>query len=305
MQAELLIAGAGPAGVSAALWARSLDLSVLLIEVAEKIGGQLHNVHFHPSQLPGITAGEGPDIALAYGEQLRSAGIAVEHGLAAEAFATDAPSGNPRIRVTGGEQIETRAFLIATGVRRRRLEVPGERELEGCGVSHSARLDGVRLAGKQVVVVGGGDGAFENALLLNELGCRVTIAIRGAPRARREFRDRVATAPIEMLEFTRVAAFVGGSRLTAVRLERDGKVFERPAAGAVIKIGVVPNTEWCRETLAHDSEGFLVVNQQYRASRPRVWAAGDVTRPTLFGIAVAIGGAALAVADIRSVLRAK
>jgi thioredoxin reductase (NADPH) len=302
---ELLVIGAGPAGVSAALWARSQGLDVRVIEGGSAPGGQLHHVHFHPSEVAGFPDGDGPALADAFARQLRDAAIDVRYG--AEARALDPGSGGdapPAVTLEDGERIAGLALLVATGVRRRTLGVPGEAELADRGVSYSARRDRAAFAGQDVLVVGGGDAAYENALLLTEVDCRVTIAARRTPRARREFKDRVRHVPgIDVLEGARVAAILGDDRVRAVRLEHHGEVLERRFAAVVIKVGVVPNTEWCRDRLAHDAEGFLVVDARHRCSADRVWAAGDVVRPRLLAVVVALGAAALAVADVRAVLR--
>lgn len=300
MTLDLLIVGAGPAGTSAALWARTLGVSTLVLEAGPAAGGQLHQIHFRPENLPGAVEGHGPAIAAAFAHQLAAGGIEVRCGAAAAALEPAAPA----VRTASGERIAARAVLIATGVRRRRLDMPGEGELEGRGVSFSATQDRERFAGEEVVVAGGGDGAFENALLLAEVDCHVTLAVRGTPRARREFRQRVAAEPrIEVLEGTRVTAVLGEERVRAVRLAGPRGEFELPAAGLVVKVGVIPNTEWCAEAIEVDAEGYLPVDDRFGTSQPRVWAAGDVTRPPLAGIAVALGQGALAAAAIRSVLR--
>jgi thioredoxin reductase (NADPH) len=299
---ELLIVGAGPAGVSAALWAKSLGLDALVIESSDKVGGQLHHIYFHPRDLAGVTTGVGAEIAARYHEQLAAADVEIRFGVAAGAL--EAGRGERPCVISGYERLEASAVLIATGARRRTLDVPGERELDGRGVTYSATRDRERLRGKRVVVVGGGDGAYENALNLADEGSEVTIVVRDNGRARKEFRDRVAASPrIRVVEDTHVSALIGGDVLRSVRLVGPKGEYEEPAEAVVIKVGVMPNTEWCRDALALDEEGFIKCDPRGRVSRANVWAAGDVVSPLRPSIAASIGGAALAVADIRVALR--
>jgi thioredoxin reductase (NADPH) len=306
MHAELVIVGAGPAGVSAALWARSRALNGLLLESGPEPGGQLHHIHFHPAEVAGVPSGDGPAIAATYGQQLRATGVPAHWDTTAVGLEfTPNDLERPIVTVADGRRFEADAVLIATGVRRRRLDVPGERELEGHGVSYSATRDRAQLRGKRVVVAGGGDAAFENALNLAAGGSVVTLVVRGTPRARPEFREPVSNhGRITVLEGTRVVGLSGGDRLRVVELEGRGSRFEQEADAIVVKVGVVPNTEWCRAALSRDHDGFVLVDTRLRTSRSRVWAAGDVARPALASIPVAMGQAALAIADIAVELRA-
>jgi thioredoxin reductase (NADPH) len=301
---DLLIVGAGPAGVSAALWARSQELTARVLEAAATAGGQLHHVHFHPRDFAGVPDGDGPEIAAVLARQLADSGADVR--FEAEAAALEPSADGATVVLGSGERHAARAALVATGVRRRRLDVPGERELEGRGVSYSATKDRAAFAGRPVVVVGGGDAAYENALLLAEVGCPVTLVVRDEPIARPEFQARVGTMrAIAVRYHAHVTAFVGGDQLRAVRVEGGKGSPEIEAVGAVIKVGVVPNTEWCRSALACDPDGYVRANERGRTSDVRVWAAGDVTHPSPPSLAVALGSAALAVADVRRMLSAR
>jgi len=298
---ELLIVGAGPTGVSAALWARGLSLSARLIERGESPGGQLHSVHFRPRDVAGVTGVDGPGLARIHAAQLDAAGVDVATGLAATALelAADA-SALPAVRLADGSRVAADAVLIATGARRRPLDVPGAREFEGRGVSYSATRDREALAGRDVAVVGGGDAAFENALILSAAGCRVTLLARARARARPDFRSRVAAEPrIRVLEGTRVEAVLGDTSLHALRVHDARGVRDLPCEAVVVKIGVIPNSEWCRDVLAHDAHGALQVDARFATSARCVWAAGDVVRPLLPSITVGMAQGAQAVAVIR------
>lgn len=304
MKRELLVLGAGPAGVSAALWARSLDLDVLLLEGAEGPGGQLLHVHFHPRELPGLMAGDGHAIAATYAAQLAEAGIPARYGARAQALEGDAEG--VTLVLERGERIESRALLIASGARRRTLGVPGEDAFAGHGLSYSATRDLALLAGRRVAVVGGGDAAYENALMLAQAGSDVTLVLRGAPRARREFRDRVAAEPRIRIEGgLTVNRIVGDGRVRAIEVMGPDGVRSIECEAIVVKVGVVPNTEWCRDALDHDEAGYLRVSPAFETSRPWVWAAGDVVRPALASVSVAAGQGALAVASIRSRIKGR
>jgi thioredoxin reductase (NADPH) len=299
MTPDLLIVGAGPCGVSAALWAKSLGLAPLVLERGERAGGQLWNVHFTPTNVAAAATGEGTSLASRLGVQLVEIGVEVRYRTQVAGLLA-----GPTLRLEDGTRLQAGAVLIASGVRRRHLGVPGERELEGRGVSYSATQDRARLAGEDVAVVGGGDAAFENALLLAEAGCRVTLVVRASSRARPEFRARVEADPrIELLEHARVVEIEGGDRVRQVEIVGERGNFPLAVAAVVIKVGVLPNTEWCAGAVERDPEGYVIVDESLATSHSGVWAAGDVTRPPLFGISVAAGQGALAAAGIRAALR--
>lgn len=305
MTRDLVVVGAGPAGISAGLWARSLELDVVVLDAAPVPGGQLHLVHFHPLAVPGFERGDGPALAAAYARQLETLGVPWRGDCAAAGLRPAPELGAPaEVELAGGECDEARAVLVATGVRRRRLGVPGEREFEGRGVSFSATRDLGRLAGRAVVVVGGGDAAFENALLLAGAGCDVELLVRGEPRARSEFRERVRThARVRLHEGTRVTAVHGSESVTGVAVEGPDGAGELAADGVVVKIGVLPNSEWCREAIVVDADGYVRVDGGLATSAPGVWAAGDVTRAVPPSIPVAIGQGAQAATAIRAAVR--
>jgi len=139
---ELVIVGAGPAGISAALWARSHEMPALVLESEAGPGGQLLHVYFEPRDLAGMPPGDGAAIATRYQKQLADSGVTVRYGALVQSLAV---AQRLLLTLVGGEEIATRALLIATGARRRRLGVPGERELEDRGVTFSATSSANRV----------------------------------------------------------------------------------------------------------------------------------------------------------------
>jgi thioredoxin reductase len=297
---DLVIVGAGPAGATAALVARSQALSVVLLESADQPGGQLHRVFGALTGVPGAS-GAGATLAASLARQLAEAGQEVRRG--SEAVALAAGEDGSRVTLAGGASVSARAVLIATGLRNRILGVPGEREMAGKGVSWSGTRDRDRYAGQPVAIVGGGDAAFENALMLAAAGCPVTLVVRGEPRARPQFRDRVTADPnITVLTGARPVEIVGQEEVTGLRLATPRGETTLPVAAVFVKIGQQPNTEWCG-SLDRDPEGFLRVDANGATSARGVWAAGDVTRPSVLTVAAAAAGAASAVNAIRKLLR--
>lgn len=295
---DLVVVGAGPAGIAAALWARAFELDAIVLERGPRVGGQLHRIHFAPPQLATGAGGTGPEMAALAEQRLAQHRVACRTGVEVSAL-LDPGTG---VRLAGGERIEAAAVLIATGLRPRPLDVPGAARLEGAGVSSSATRDLERFRGRPMVVVGGGDAAFENALILSRAGCRVTLVVRDAPVARPVFRGRVAEDPaIEVLPGAQLVEVLGERKVTGVRLRmEDGSEAERGCEGVVVKVGNLPNTEWCRGAVRLDRDGYVVVDGEGRTSRAGVWAAGDVTRPGLPAIPVAEAQAA---SVVRAILR--
>jgi thioredoxin reductase (NADPH) len=298
---DLLIVGGGPAGVSAALWAVTLDLRPLVLEAEARTGGQLHRIHFEPRNLPASQPGRGEALAARASAQLDTSGVTVRCN--ARAAAIERVEGGARllVRTADGATHEAPAVVIATGLRARRLGIPGEREFEGRGVSDSATRDLDKLRGRDVTVIGGGDAAFENTLLLAGAGCRVTLAVRGPVHARARFVDRVADTPsVEVLHGANAEEILGNDAVRAVRFTSARGTIERATSAVVVKIGQEPRTKWCREALACDADGYIRVDPAFRTSLAGAWAIGDVVRPLVPGIAVALGHGAAAAAAIRN-----
>jgi thioredoxin reductase (NADPH) len=186
--------------------------------------------------------------------------------------------------------------------------VPGEKEFAGKGMIESATRDRELLAGQDVCVVGGGDAAAENALLLAEVCPTVTLVHRGKKlRARPEFREKLQSQHcITVFTESVLTRIMGGDRVEAVEIQRKQglKPFQLAVRGVLIRIGVEPNTELFREQLETEN-GYVVVNSQQETNVPMVFAVGDVSNPVAPTISGATGAGATAAKVIASRLNAK
>ena len=169
---DVIIIGAGPAGLSAALWCDELGLDTLVLERESEVGGQLLRVHNRIENYLGVEAANGLELRDVFAAQAD----ARDFDLWTQAEIEEADLRAKRVRLASGEELQSIAVVIATGVRRRRLGIPGEAEFEGRGVLSSGALERERVAGEDVLIVGGGDAAAENALLLAETCATVTLA---------------------------------------------------------------------------------------------------------------------------------
>jgi thioredoxin reductase (NADPH) len=213
------------------------------------------------------------------------------------------------VRLRSGEELRSIGIIIATGVRRRRLGVPGEEEFRGRGVLESGQRDRDSAAGRDVCVVGGGDAAAENALLLAEVCPTVTLVHRGKRlRARREFVERLRGEHcITVFKEARLERIIGESEVEGVEISRAGalKPFQMAVRGVLIRVGVEPNTELFRGQVEADERGYVVVNGEQETSVENVFAVGDVSNPLAPTVSGAVGAGATAAKVLASRLNKK
>ena len=298
---DALILGAGVAGLSAALWLRDFGIEHVIFEESRQPGGQIHEIH-----APIL------NYLLAVGWE----GSRVAAGLLGDARAAELPIlvGSPvtslqirsRTLVYEGREYQGRTLLLATGLRRRRLRVPGESELLGHGVSHSANRDRTQFAGRPVIVVGGGTAAVEDALLCAEVGSPVTLLHRSTRfRARRDFLDRARKeSGIRIVTGARVKRITGDSRVEGVeyRVRSAARPRTIAAEGVFVRIGWEPRTDLVRGQLKLDRAGFVVAGPGGVTSARGAFAAGDVCSPRWLSLANAAGQGANAALEIARML---
>lgn len=302
---DVIIIGAGPAGLATALWCDELGLDTLVLEQADRIGGQLHRVYNPIENYLGVKARNGEEFLERFAEDVESA----EFDLWTQAAITSVDLKAKRITLASGESLQSIAIVIASGVSPRELGVPGEKEFVGKGMIESGARHRQLFAGHDVCVVGGGDAAVENALLLAEVCPTVTLVHRGKKlRARREFTERLqAIHCITVFTESVLTRIIGDEHVEAVEIRRKAgiKPFQLAVRGVLIRIGVEPNTALFREQLESDDKDFIKVSSTQETSVPMVFAVGDVSNPLSPTISSAAGAGATAAKAIAARLNAR
>lgn len=303
MQHEVIILGAGPAGLSTALWCADLGIAAVVFERHAEVGGQLLWVNNPVHNHLGVRAANGRELrdlfvahASAFRLDIRTASLIGSVELASKSVALE-----------NGEVHRARFIVIATGLRRRQLGIPGEHEFEGRGVFASATADLESFRGKRVCIVGGGDGAVENALMLAAVGAHVTIVHRRSTlSARRQFLERLRRegARIQLITEAEPRRIYGNEVVAGLEIERHGKREAVETDAVLIRIGFEPNSELFRAALDTDARGYIRVNRELETSIGDVFAVGDISNPLAPTVSSAVGDGATAAKVIASRIRA-
>jgi thioredoxin reductase (NADPH) len=290
---KVIIVGSGPAGFTAAVYTARAELAPLLI-AGQQIGGQValsSEIENYPGFPERIT---GADLYQDMQKQAERFGTRIEYDEVTEVDL----SGHPFRVKTWGDEFETQALIIATGTSPRKLGVPGEEELRGRGVSYCATCDGYFFKGKDLVVVGGGDSAVEEAGFLTRFADKVYLVHRrDRLRAEVYLQTRVLNnEKVEPVWNTVVEEIVGEEGVTGVRV-RNVKTDEESlldVSGIFIYIGDVPNTQFLGDQVKLDERGYISTDRNTHTSVDGVFAAGDVQEPNLRQVATAVGTGARA-----------
>jgi thioredoxin reductase (NADPH) len=274
---DVIIVGSGPAGLTAALYAARADLRPLMFEGREP-GGQLM-LTTEVENFPGFPDGRmGPELMADMRKQAERFGTEI---ITAHVDSVDFTSGSPHTVVVNGEAHAARTVIISTGATARWLNLPNEQRLIGRGVSSCATCDGFFFRGKELVVIGGGDSAMEEATFLSKFATKVTVIHRRDElRASKIMQDRAFANPkIEFAWNAEVIDIHGEDTVTGVRLRDTLTAAERDFAtgGVFLAIGHDPTTKLFVGQLDLDAEGYITVTEPSTAtSVDGVFAAGDV-----------------------------
>lgn len=295
---DVIIVGAGPAGLTAAIYAKRAGLSVLVIEKNGMSGGQVLNT-YEVDNYPGLPGIGGFDLGMKFKEHADNMGVEIQNKEIIE-LQTD---GRIKKVVTADAVYEAKTILLAVGASHAHLGVAGEEELAGMGVSYCATCDGAFFKGRTTIVVGGGDVAIEDAIFLARMCDKVYLVHRrDALRGAKILQETLFSLPnVEIIWDTIVKKIEGEDAVEAALLEnvKTGQQTRLETAGVFIAVGIRPNTEWLTASVKTDEAGYIVAGEDCAASIPGVFAAGDVRTKALRQIVTAVADGANAITGIQ------
>ena len=273
---KLAIIGAGPAGLTAAVYAARAFLEPLVF-VGPAFGGQIA-MTTEVENFPGFPHGlQGPELTANMREQAERFGSRMVEEIIEK---VDFSSGGPFKLTSNEKEYEVLSVIIATGATPRPLGVPGEQEFIGRGVSYCATCDGFFFRDKEILVVGGGDSAFQESLFLTKFGKRVRIVHRRDEfRAGATLQRQVRENPkIELVTNTVIEEIRGNGKVNEVifRNVKTGEQSPSSADGIFVFVGHEPNSQLFHGNLAMSEEGYVSVNERLHTSVPGVFAAGEI-----------------------------
>ena len=284
---DVIIVGGGPAGLAAALYTARMNLKTVVLDRGP-LGGQLLNTEL-VEDYPGFESVLGPDLALKMGDHARKFGVEVRDFEPVHEITVD---GNTKVvQMESGEQLRAPALIMAAGGLPRYLEVPGEKEYWGRGVSYCAVCDGAFFKGQELAVIGGGDAAVEEGDFLTRYASKVYILHRRSElRAQPILVERAKANPkIEFIFDARVTEIAGDDKVRVVLYEQHGETKELRVGGVFIFVGFVPNSTLLKIHVDHDEKGYIVTDRNMQTSAEGIWAVGDVRSQLTKQIATAVG----------------
>lgn len=314
---DVVIVGSGPAGLSASIYAKRAGLSALTLEKNPMSGGQVLNT-YEVDNYPGLPGINGFDLGMKFREHADKLGCEFKEAslLSVESLSSGEEKAELVAASTDGKteektgfllktdqgEIRTKTILAATGASHAKLNVPGEEELSGAGVSYCATCDGAFFRGKVTAVVGGGDVAVEDAIFLAR-GCEKVYLIhrRDELRAAAVLQKEVMALPnVEIVWDTIVEKIEGQEQVENLILKnvKTGKEESLPVQGVFVAVGIIPAGEIFRDLADCNEKGYLIAGEDCVTSTPGIFAAGDVREKKLRQVVTAVADGANAITSI-------
>jgi thioredoxin reductase (NADPH) len=294
---DAVIIGGGPAGLTAGLYCARARMRTILLEKA-LCGGQTLMTDMIEN-FPGLSLGvKGPELADQMLGQVSHFGLETRQAEAKRITAKRGGRTTFTVELTDGENVEALSVIISTGARWNSLGIPGEKELVGRGVSYCATCDGPLFKGKDVAVIGGGDTALEDALFLSRFANKVTIIHRRDRfRGAKILQERLfANNKIEIMLNSMAMAIIGAKKCEALEVKdvRTSIVKSVNVSGVFVLIGMTPNSEAFKGVVEMDDNGYILCDDDMKASVDGIFACGDVRKKLFRQIVTACGDGATA-----------
>lgn len=298
---DVLVIGAGPAGMTAAIYAARAGYKTAMAEVGVP-GGQAATTEIIENY-PGFPNGvAGPDLMYKFFEQTQTFGVEMLYGYVE---GIDTVDETKKVKI-GDNVYESKTVIIASGAKPKTLGVANEDRLRGRGVSYCATCDGFFFKDKEVMVVGGGDTAVEEAMYLTKMCSKVTLIHRREQlRANRTAQNRaLANEKLEIIYNTTLEEIIGEDKVTSVRLKNKitGEETIMPIEGIFIFAGYTPNNDFFPSQLAVDERGYVLTDEKMATNLPGIFAVGDVRQKPLRQVTTAVGDGGVVITAVEDYL---
>ena len=291
---DLIIIGAGPAGLAAGIYGGRAHLNTLILEKST-VGGRAYTTR-EIVNYPGIPSTSGPDLTEKMAEHAKSFGVEIKR----EPVKSMDVSGDVKLVKTRRHEYGAKAVIIATGTSARILGIPGERELTGQGVAYCATCDAEFFQDQHVVVVGSGDQAIEEGMFITKFANRVTVIVlhdEGILDCNKQAAEKALSHPkMDFIWNSVLTEVCGEDQVTGVKIKnmKTDEITDFPCDGVFFFVGMIPETKWLPEELYKDGRGWLHVNEQMETNVSGVYAVGDVRDKYLRQVSTAISDGAVA-----------
>ena len=299
---DLAILGGGPAGITAAIYASRARLNTIWIDKNFAPGGQI-TATYEVDNYPGMPGISGMDLGEAFGEHARKLGLEPKRE---KILSLENISGDIKTIHTKKNEYQARTIILAFGAEHRKLDIPGEDDLGGLGVSYCATCDGAFYKDRTAVVVGGGNAAAEDAVFLSGLCKKVYLVHRRDElRADKAIQEKVfGCENIEMVWESIPLEILGQDEVTGIKIRnvKTGEERELDTDGVFIAVGIVPNTTLVEDQLELDENGYICAGEEGITSAAGVFAAGDIRTKALRQVVTAVSDGANTVASVQKYL---
>lgn len=299
---DLAILGGGPAGITAAIYASRARLNTIWIDKNFAPGGQI-TATYEVDNYPGMPGISGMDLGEAFGEHARKLGLEPKRE---KILSLENISGDIKTIHTKKNEYQARTIILAFGAEHRKLDIPGEDDLGGLGVSYCATCDGAFYKDRTVVVVGGGNAAAEDAVFLSGLCKKVYLVHRRDElRADKAIQEKIFDCEnIEMVWDSVPLEILGQDEVTGIKIRnvKTGEERELDTDGVFIAVGIVPNTTFVKAQLELDENGYICAGEEGITSAAGVFAAGDIRTKALRQVVTAVSDGANTVASVQKYL---